>query len=79
MLVFSPQIYFLRQSLITNHRLRNSNLIHVPFYKNNYSSISLIPRALKLANLITDHVHFFFMSRIVFKINVNLALNLVVN
>ena len=64
---------------ITNHRLRNSNLFHVPFYKNNYSSISFFPRALKLANLITEHVDFFFMLRTVFNRNVYLALNLIVN
>jgi len=64
---------------ITNHRLRNSDLLHVPFYKNNYSITSFFPRALKLANLITEHVDFFFMSRIVFNRNVYLALNLIVN
>jgi hypothetical protein len=55
---------------ITNHRLRNSNLFHVPVYKNNCSSTSFFPRALKLANFITDYVNFLIMSRIVFNRNV---------
>jgi len=63
----------------TNHRLRKSNLFHVPFYINNYSSTSYFSRALKLANLIVDHVDFFFMSRNVFKRNVYLVVNDVVN
>jgi hypothetical protein len=64
---------------MTNYRLRNSNLLHVPFYKNNYSSTAFFRRALKLANSITDHVDFFLCRVLFFNRNVYLALNLVVN
>jgi len=77
--VFSPDLLSMIEFNTTNHRLRNSNPFYVPFYKNNYSSTSFFPRALKLANLITDRVDFFYMSRIVFKKNVFLALNIIVN
>jgi len=60
--------------MITNHRIQTYFM-----YQINYCSTSFFPRALKLASLITDHVDFFFMSRIVFNKNVYLALNLVVN
>jgi len=73
--VFSPDLLSMIGFNITNHDLRNSDLFHVPFHKNDYSSTSFFPRALKLANLITDHVDFFFMSRIVFNRNINLTLN----
>jgi hypothetical protein len=71
--IFSPDLHSMIDLNITNHRLRYSNLFHVPFYKNNYSSTSFFPRVLKLANYITNHVYFFFMSRIVFNRNVYLA------
>lgn len=70
----SPVLLSIIEFNITNHRLRN-----VPFHKNNYSSKSFFPRALKLANVITVHVDCFFMSRIVFNRNVYLALNSAVN
>jgi len=77
--VFSPDLLSMIEFNVTNHRLRNSNLFYVPFYKNNYSSTFFFPRALKLANLISDHVDFFYTSRIVLKKNVYLALNIIVN
>jgi len=57
--IFSLDLLFMIEFNIANHRLRNSNFFHVPFYKNNYRSTSFFPRAIKLANLITDHVDFF--------------------
>jgi len=45
--IFSPDLLSMIEFNITNHRLRNSNLFHVPFHKNNYSSTSFFPRALK--------------------------------
>jgi len=77
--IFSPKLLSMIEFNITNPHLRNSDLFHVPFYKNNYSSTSFFPRALKLADLITEHIDFFSMSRIVFNRNVYLALNLNVN
>jgi len=62
-----------------NRYLRKSNLLHAPFYKNNYCSASFFPRALSLCNVIADYIDFFFMSRDLFKQNVNLGLNLAIN
>lgn len=73
--IFSPDLLSMIAFNTANHCLRKSNLFHVPFYNNNYSSTFYFPRALKLANLIVDHVDFFFMSRNVFKRNVYLVLN----
>jgi len=56
--IFPPELLSMIELYITNYRLRNLNLFHVPFYKNNYSSTSFFPRTLKLANLITDHEDF---------------------
>jgi hypothetical protein len=78
--IFSPDLLSMIEFNITNHRLRNSNLLHVSFHKNNYSSTSFFPRALKQANIITDHVDFFFIYCIVFNRNIiYLALNSFVN
>lgn len=77
--IFSPDLLSMIAFNTANHCLRKSNLFHIPFYNNNYSSTSYFSRALKLANLIVDHVDFFFMSRNVFKRNVYLVLNDVVN
>jgi hypothetical protein len=77
--ILSPDFLSMIEFNTKNHRLRNSNLFHVLIYKNNYSSTSFFPRALKLANSIIDHINFFFMSCTIFNINVYLALNLVVN
>jgi len=74
--IFSPDLLSMIAFNTANHCLRKSNLFHVPFYNNNYSSTSYFPRALKLSNPVVDHVDFFFMSRNVFKRNV---LNDVVN
>jgi len=62
--IFSPDPLSMIEFNIPNPRLRNSNLFHIPFHKNNYSTTSFFPRALRLANLIPDHVDFFFMSHI---------------
>lgn len=77
--IFSPDLLSMIEFNTTNHRLRKSNLFHVPFYNNNYSSTSYFPRALKLANLIVDHVDFFCMSCNVFKRNLYLVVNDVVS
>ena len=77
--IFSPDLLSMIKFNTENHCLRKSNLFHVPFYINNYSSTSYFPRALNLANFAVDHVDFFFMSRNIFKRNVYLVLNDVVN
>ena len=36
--ISSPELLSMINFNITNHRLRKSNLFHVPFYNNNYSN-----------------------------------------
>jgi len=78
-LIDSPELLSMIGFITPSRYLRKSNLFHVPFYKNNYSSASFFPRALSLCNVITDHIDFFFMSRDLFKKNVYLGLNLATN
>jgi hypothetical protein len=75
---YSPGLLSLINFNIPNRTSRKFKLFFVPFYKNNYSSTSFFPRVLSLANIIPDHIDFFFMSRDMFKQNVYTSLSLVV-
>lgn len=78
-LIYSPELLFLIGFNIHTHGVRKPDLFHVSLTKNNYTSPSFFPRALSLANCIAEYVDFFSMSRIVFRQNVYMALNLIVN
>jgi len=66
--IFSPELLSMIEFNIKNHRLRNSNLFHAPFYKNNYSSTSFFPRVLKLEKILLLIMQIFSLCHLLFLI-----------
>lgn len=72
--VLCPELLVMIGFRIPRLYTRNLDLFVIPHYRTNSGAFSFLPRALRLANLISHHLDFFNSTRVNFKLNTVLLL-----
>lgn len=72
--ILCPELLVMIGLRISRLYTRNLDLFVIPHYRTNSGAFSFLPRALRLANLISHHLDFFNSTRVNFKLNTVLLL-----